>query len=299
MWPDDPKLHRAALDLYGAVWPHVPPGIERARAMGADWFRVSTPFTVPESDGDRLLAHAGVITCRWTLDGQPLEVAAVHGVCVHPDHRGRGLCRRVMEEALDHIDRSGAVTTILWSEKVDLYRKFGFEPTPESVFVGPAPKPEPVRAFPLDLEDPDHQRRLQRALDHRAPVSKRLAAADAGEHFFIDLALWDEARQFLVALPDHDAVAVCEVEGPLMRLYDVLGPRIPSAGALVGAAETAFDTTVERLEVYFTPDHLLDLGCPLGLEPCPHPIEDILMVRGRPLEQPSMGPFALSPFTRT
>lgn len=291
MWPDDSTLRSAAFELYGAVWEHVPPGIEQARVWGGDWFQVSTPFLVRSED--RLLAHAGVIECDLTVAGKRRKIAAIHGVCVHPDHRGQGLGREVLEAALTHIAGRSETTTILWSEKVDLYRKFGFEPCVESLFTAPAPMARPTRAIRLDLAEPESRARLVVTLRERQPISGIIAAADPGWHFLINLALWAESKGFLVALPEHKAVMVAEIEGTLLRLYDVLGPGLPPVANLVGAAQAVSGTTIEHLEIYFSPDQL-DLETQAG----PHPFEDVLMVRGAPLPDEDL-PFALSPFTRT
>ena len=292
MWPDDPELRNAARRLYDATWGDLSARIEQARAWGSDWFAVSTPFLV--RSGDEILAHAGVVTCDLVLAGRPTRVAAVHAVCVHPDHRGRGLGRRVIEAALEHIDRSEAATTILWSNLVDFYRRFGFAPVAEKIFLGEAPPLEPCRTLRLDLGTPGHRDLLRRTLATRRPVSQRAAAADDGGHFLIDLALWPQARDFLVFLPPHDAIAVCRVDAGELHLYDVLAPRLPTCAAVVGAVKELTGVAVDRLAVYFTPD-LLDVA----LAPAAHPFEDLLMVRGEPLLDTSAAPFALSPFTRT
>lgn len=288
------------MDLFGTVWPHVPQGIELARRWRADWTAVSTPVLI--RGAGEVLAHCGAIRCQLWLAGAPRDVTALHGVCVHPGRRGEGLGRRVLEAALDAVDGEPSVwprTQILWSEKVDLYRKFGFEPLPESTFVGPLPEPVPTAARLLDLERPGDLAILRRALERRVPVSRIAAAGDDGWHFLIDLGLWPEARGGLIHLPDHGAVAVAEVEagddGTTLHLYDVVGPALPPPGALVGAAEAAFGAPPTAWRVYVCPDRL---GAPLAPEP--HPFEDVLMVRGEPLPGLDRArAFALTPLTRT
>ncbi len=89
MWPDDPEFRDAALRLYDATWGDLSARIEQARAWGSDWFAASTPFLV--RSGGEVLAHAGVVTCDLALAGRPTRMAAIHALCVHPDHRGQGL----------------------------------------------------------------------------------------------------------------------------------------------------------------------------------------------------------------
>lgn len=280
-----------AFDLYATAWPRVPAAIRQTREWGSDWFAVSRPFVVEEDD--RLLAHVGVIACDLALAGSTGPVAALHAVCVHPEHRGRGLGRRAIEEALAWIDAAGFATTILWSEKVDLYRRFGFAAVPESIFIGPAPPPVPVAHHRLDLAQEADRALLAQRLRTRRPVSRHAAAADDGWHLLIDLALWPEARGFLVDLPDHDALLVAESDASTLRLYDVLAAdALPPVAAIVGAV-AGTDARPERLEVHFTPDRL-----DLDLEPAPHPSEDVLMVRGA-VPAAFASPFALSPLTRT
>ncbi len=306
MWPADPSLRQRALDLYGAVWPHVPPGIRLAAGWGGDWFEVSTPLLV--RGRDRILAHAGLIACDLAFRGQPVRVAALHGVCVHPDHRGHGLARRVLEEALTHAEQAGFETVILWSEKLDLYRRFGFEPVPECRFVGALPEDWTERLPEIEAEvlevTPSAGRRvdlLRRLLRQRMPVSEGLAAADRGWHFWIDLGLWKAAADVTVVyVPAVDSVVVCELAPDVLRLYDVITASMPSAEVLLAGALRALAgvdgsqaAVPERLEIFFTPDRL-----GLDLKPALHSWEDMLMVRGRPLPGTSAA-FALSPLTRT
>lgn len=109
-----------------------------------------------------------------------------------------------------------------------------------------------------------------------------------------DLALWPEAKDLLIFLPPHEAIVVCELDGEELRLYDVVAPRPPPCAAMVGAVEALTGVAVDRLAIYFTPD-LLDISP----APAAHPFDDLLMVRGEPLLDPSAPPFALSPFTKT
>ena len=293
MWPDDLKLREAAMTLYGAVWPHVPPGIDQAAAWGGDWFEVSTPFLV-HSEG-RLVAHVGVIVCRFAL-ARPLRIAAVHGVCVHPEHRGRGHCREAMEAALAHIDESGFETTILWTEKVDLYRRFGFETRAESVFEGFTPTPEPSRCARLSLDSAEHIHLLRDTLRSRRPVSEIVAAADDGWHFLIDLGLWTRVEELLVLhMPDHDAILIGDLEDDTFLLYDLVARELPSLAAITGGVGEATGTPIRRIRAFFTPDALVGGS---ALSSTEHPSEDLLMVRGEPLVEAGT-PFAFSPLTRT
>ena len=285
----------ALLELYGTVWPFVPPGIERARGWGAEWFEVSTAHTIRH--GGQLVAHAGVIECELALGGAPCSVTALHAVCVHPDFRGEGLGRAVVETALESIDAAGRERVILWSEKVEFYAKFGFRPWRESAFQIEAPRAVATDATACDPDRPEDLARLHAAFRARRPVSAGLAAADSGWHFLINLGLWSEAvgsppRERLAILADGVVLAYA-LGSDQLELHDVIGARLPSLSEIVGAVESIEGKRVGKVRFGFTPDRLAP-----GATPCASDDEDVLMIRGAPLS-PEDAPFALSPYSRT
>ena len=86
----DPRL----ATLFGRVWRSLPPAAERAGALGFRWTDVSTPFV--RWDGDRAIAHVGVIEVPLLLGGRRVRVGSIHAVCTDPDLRGRGHGRAVV-----------------------------------------------------------------------------------------------------------------------------------------------------------------------------------------------------------
>ena len=90
----DPRL--AA--LLGRVWPRLPAGVARAGALGFAWTDVSTPFV--RREGERVVAHVGVVELPLVIAGRRVRVGSIHAVCTDPDRRGRGLARGLMQETL-------------------------------------------------------------------------------------------------------------------------------------------------------------------------------------------------------
>ena len=54
--------------------------------------------------------------------------ASIHGLCVHPDFRGRGIARALMESLLGEFHDGMALLLTAEAAHQDIYRKFGFRP---------------------------------------------------------------------------------------------------------------------------------------------------------------------------
>lgn len=285
-YPGDVARRRALIELLASCWPHVPEAIDRARAWGADWCSVSTPFA--RWAGPRAAAVVGVIEMPIRLARHDVVVAGVHGVCTHPAHRGRGLFRDAMEEALASIDARGR-TAILWTEEPGIYERFGFRAVRESVLELDARGAIPAGARRLDPDRPADLERLVARLRGRAPVSEQLASRDPGWHVLIDLALLGVDAPTLVEIGELDAVvAITEGDGAL-RIDDVIAPRMPPIDAVLEWLR-APPGEGSPIAMAFRPDAIASRWTAV-----PHPATDVLMVRGAwPIEPP----FALSPLVR-
>lgn len=85
-----------------------------------------------------------------TCGGQAL--AYIYGVATHPDHRGKGLCRKLMEQTRDHLHSLGYSGILLVPQKESLremYRKMGYRDctTFTEFFCTDDPYPVPIHAI--------------------------------------------------------------------------------------------------------------------------------------------------------
>lgn len=78
-------------------------------------------------DGDRMVASVLTFDFAMTWGGRPVPCGGVSGVVVAPEARGRGAARRMLDEALDRMDRNGQVVGALYPTTASLYRGAGFE----------------------------------------------------------------------------------------------------------------------------------------------------------------------------
>ena len=242
----EPRL----LALLGRVWPVLPPAIACAEGLGFSWASVSTPFV--HDEGDRAVAHVGVIELPLVIAGRPRLVGSIHAVCTDADRRGRGHARALLNAALAHC-RDRYDTVVLTTLIPEFYaRHHGFRPVTEHAFARAVETPA-LSASGRRLSTSAGDARLLRRLSAtRTPVSERLGCLDAVTVFVFALLLrWGDVSHAYhhAAL---DVVTVHEVIGRTLVLYDVMGAAIPPLPELL----QAIGAEVDRVLTLFVPDRL-------------------------------------------
>ena len=266
---DDPVMRSRIHELFETVWPRLPERIALAASLGADWHAVSTPFVVME--GDDVIAHVGVIEFPLVLAGERRLVAGVHAVATHPEHRYRGHCGRLLEEAVSYAARHSEIAQ-LTTELPRVFRPAGFREIAQTCFELAVPRftAPPLRR--LSHEAVDDVALVWRLLAARTPLSHRLGVVEPGWLFFIDEVLASYGFDRLYYAADLDAVVALEVKDDVLRLYDIVAPTLPPIEEIAARVATPF----ERVQVFFSPDRF---SLPIVAEREAYP-GDFLMVRG-------------------
>jgi aminoglycoside 2'-N-acetyltransferase I len=107
-----------------------------AAEFGLDWLPKDHHVGVRDDDG-RLVAAAGLVVVEVQFGAQPpIPVVGIGGVIVTASHRGQGLGRRVISEALTRAEAEGPEISMLFcrAELAGLYRRHGFAVVPGPVF---------------------------------------------------------------------------------------------------------------------------------------------------------------------
>ncbi len=274
----------AVTKLFGEAFKGLPEGIERASAAGARWPEMTTPFAAFE--GDRCVAHVGVLRHPVRFGDEVVTFAGIHAVCTAEDRRGRGLCRELMRRAVAWAERDHAVMK-LHTDLPAVYEGHGFRVTPTSRFRSTAAPTPGVRARRLTPStSPADLARLRAALAARAPVSKVCASADEGWLVLTDAALSRCLDRAFWEVEGQDAIVAVLADQDEAVIADVIAPALPDAGVVAAVVEAA---APGRRRVYaVSPDRLEP-----GAEAFETPEEvGYLMVRG---EWPGAAPFGVSP----
>jgi GNAT superfamily N-acetyltransferase len=242
----EPRL----LALLGRVWPALPPAIARAEGLGFSWSSVSTPFV--HYEGDRAVAHVGVIELPLVIAGHPRPVGSIHAVCTDADRRGRGHARALLSAALAH--GPGRYDTVVLTTLIPGFyaRLHGFSPVAEHAFTRAVETPTRSAGGRRLSASPDDARLLRRLSATRTPVSERLGCLDAVTVVVFTLLLtWSDFSHAYhhAAL---DVVTVLEMIGRTLVLYDVMGAVVPPLPELL----EAIGAEVDRVVTLFVPDRL-------------------------------------------
>lgn len=265
---DNPHLSPQVFDLLDVVFPGVRQVAHHARALGAAWESVSTPF-VRFEDG-RIVCHVGVIELSLVLLGQPVTVGSLHGVATHPQCRRRGYYRDLMQEVLQHCG-ARYETLILTTEHPEYFESFGFRTVQEHCFrlqVETTGGADGVQA--INLRDANTISLLHRLLETRQPVSNIVGVVKEKAVF-----CFNEGSKPLYSVPDLDILLCLETEGTRLKLFDIVGPQIPPLAAILDR----MPQRIEEVSLCFSPDRIAD-----GAEPVPYVFDHdgptYLMVRG-------------------
>jgi predicted acetyltransferase len=127
-------------------------------------------------DGEERVASSAAYTFRLTVPGGEVGAAGITGVGVRPDHRRRGILRRMMTWLHDDALRRGEPVAILGASEAAIYQRFGYgQGTTQSTFTT-----DPARIWFREPVPPD--------------PSRRIRMVDADEAARIYPAVYDAAR---------------------------------------------------------------------------------------------------------
>lgn len=242
---DNPALSEPLFDLLDLVFPGVRALAQNARVLGAPWESVSTPFFSVEND--QLVSHVGVIEIPMILAGQKMTVGSLHAVATHPAYRRHGYYRHLMEEVLAYCSNRYA-TLILTTEHPEYFEPFGFRRVQEYLFTAHYRTGGDAPSFRLlDTQASGDIALLHRLLETRSPLSQVVGVVNEKAVF-----CFNEGSRPLYYEAELDVLVCLEWEGTRLKIFDIVGPRIPPLITLL----EKLPRPIEVVDMYFSPDRL-------------------------------------------
>lgn len=201
-------------------------------------------------DGD-IVASIGCSRMQLWVAGVRCEGWQLGAVATHPQQRGRGWSRRLMQAVLARIDAHAQPVLLFANEQVrDFYPRFGFRPVAQQRYVadlriacGGALPPR------CDVASEAQRERL-------AALCRRALAHDPqfGAEDYYPTLLWHLSYRALRAhwLDDVDGLAVVSEDDGTLHLHEVLAPQRFDLSAVLPRLT---QRPVQRVEFRFQPHH--------------------------------------------
>ena len=184
-------------------------------------------------DGGELVANVSVNLMELESAGGRHHGIQVGTVMTRPEFRGRGLCRRLLEQVLEEWrDRCDILYLLANDSVLDLYPKFGFRTAEEPLHSGPLYR-VPGSLRPLD---PDEERDRKLLLDCYHASNPCSALTSGGDPGLLMFYCAGALRKHIYYAEDARAVVVAEQVGDTLFCHDLFGEgaALELAGRLAG-----------------------------------------------------------------
>ena len=229
--------------------------------------------------GEQVAANVSVNRMDFQLDGRRRTYLQLGTVMTHPDYRGMGLSRFLMEWILQNwSDRCDGIYLFANDTVLDFYPKFGFLPAAEAQIFSPSSPQQPIPLRRINPDNPKDRALLIQSYRRSNPFSAFSMENNEGLLLFYALGPF---RHFLYTPPEENAVAILEEDGDTLFCHELLGEW---SGSLFQTLNRLTQPHIRKIGLGFTPkdtlpgqiwqpgeDHLFVLGkkkIPLQRENC-------------------------------
>lgn len=207
------------------------------------WGEQYIPYSLVENG--EVIANVSVNVMDFTLNGEEKHYIQLGTVMTAEPYRGKGLCRRLMEQVLEEYRKADGIYLFANDGVLDFYPKFGFAPAKEYQYLKTVSNPEECQFIPVDMEDEDNWIAVGSAIRTSA-VNSALWMHNIGLDLFY---LTDFMRDSVWKLPGEDIYAVAEIDGDRLVLHEVFAPFEVDLDAVI----EAFGGGIREVVLGFTP----------------------------------------------
>jgi hypothetical protein len=121
------------------------------------------------------------------LNQKKQHVAAIHGICVKEEFRGKGLFKQLMQEVLKYIENNFDAS-LLFTDKPNLYKPYNFSVLPEYNFILNSHNINKADSDLriLSLDNRDDLKTMQDLLSDHLPLSNQMSLINETTIFVLD-----------------------------------------------------------------------------------------------------------------
>jgi len=212
-----------------------------------NWYRLGywredyRPYVMVENG--EVVANVSVNHTNFSLAGEEVPLIQLGTVMTHPDYRGQGLIRRIMEEIeADYAGKVAGMYLFANDEVLDFYPKFGFCRGEERRYTRSGNESGKRNVEQRSMSDASNRAAFEKAMKH--PAGAFPMVGNEGLVFFYTTSFMSECVWYA---PTLDAWAVAELEGDMLMLHAVYG-------ATTEEMIAAFGSDVSRVQLGYAPE---------------------------------------------
>lgn len=197
---------------------------------------------------ERVVAAAANLI-RFRFEGRPRNYIQIGTVMTHPDYRGRGLSRWLLERILaDWRHRCDGIYLYANDSVLDFYPKFGFVRADEYKYACPVPRPDnKVRARKLDMSSLCDRELLLKSYAHSNPYSRFTVENNGGLVMFCCMS---EMRNNVWYIDAYETAVIADFAEVTLLCDDIFGKGEVSMNTILAALATDRE---RRVVLGFTP----------------------------------------------
>ena len=211
------------------------------------WTERYRPYTL--FDGDKAVSNVSVNRMATRYRGKPRSYIQLGTVMTHPDYRGKGLARRLMEAVMeDWLPKSDGMYLFANESAMEFYPKFGFAPAPQfRCVIAANQETRAEEARPLNMACPVDRAVLKRCYEKGNPYSELPLLDNYGLLMFYCAQFYRESVYYM---PGRDTAIILSSGDGAASCLDVYGAGGDELGCLL---KGAFPGMGDEFPLGFTP----------------------------------------------
>lgn len=223
---------------------------------------------------DQAIANVSAFPLPMKINGTNIKCLGIQSVMTDPDYRKNGLMKTLFKKMVDDLERTyhGA---FLFTSSPELYTPFGFKVIKQHYFKIDFNKQSIKQEANLKKLEPltelEHMKILTEVFNRRVPLSKQFAPLSYIHCFYFNL-YNPSIYEKVYFIEELETIIVFEVEDGTLRIFDIIGERIPTIEELCSYIPDVIGT----VEFYFNPD-VFNIE---GIKAIEYVTENKLMARG-------------------
>jgi len=203
------------------------------------------------ANGDRVVANISVNLIDFVMKGEEKKAIQIGTVMTHPDYRGQGLSKQLMNRVLEDYKDYDFIYLFANETVLNFYPKFGFHAIQESQFsMDTIPLQTNIsRIRKLDVNNDEDRELIYKLATERQPISK-LFGTKHTQHLSMFYSIYVFADQ-IYYIKEEDTIVIFELEQDVLYIYDIISRTSQNTEHIISKI---IDENTKKIVFHFTPN---------------------------------------------